>query len=252
LQYIDPKTSERLLSTARLQKNKYERADYDSGDSDADDGDFEKKQKTKRNRKSRISISDIPTNDLLGDDDDGNSSPDAFSDSEEPPVVVRNNDYIFTKLYKLQHIDPHEEKLLAQFITARPSERKTLAELIQAKIDEKQSKQDAESVISGELERKSLNNFPKKSEGHTTRIRKIHPKVVEMFHGVREVLSKYRSGKLPKAFKIIPKLINWEQVRAHQEFNLKTNFFLRFSPSPNRTNGRRPLCIKRRVYSPAI
>lgn len=27
-----------------------------------------------------------------------------------------------------------------------------------------------------------------------------------------QVLSKYRSGKLPKAFKIIPALSNWEQV----------------------------------------
>lgn len=29
---------------------------------------------------------------------------------------------------------------------------------------------------------------------------------------VLQVLSKYRSGKLPKAFKIIPALSNWEQV----------------------------------------
>lgn len=27
-----------------------------------------------------------------------------------------------------------------------------------------------------------------------------------------QVLSKYRSGKLPKAFKIIPALSNWEQI----------------------------------------
>lgn len=27
-----------------------------------------------------------------------------------------------------------------------------------------------------------------------------------------KVLSKYRSGKLPKAFKIIPALSNWEQI----------------------------------------
>jgi len=33
-----------------------------------------------------------------------------------------------------------------------------------------------------------------------------------MYEGVRDVLSKYRSGKLPKAFKIIPNLCNWEQV----------------------------------------
>lgn len=40
----------------------------------------------------------------------------------------------------------------------------------------------------------------------------IDPRVKEMYLGVKEVLMKYRSGKLPKAFKIIPKLKNWEQI----------------------------------------
>lgn len=33
-----------------------------------------------------------------------------------------------------------------------------------------------------------------------------------MYEGVRNVLQKYRSGKLPKAFKMIPHLQNWEQI----------------------------------------
>lgn len=33
-----------------------------------------------------------------------------------------------------------------------------------------------------------------------------------MYEGVRDVLQKYRSGKLPKAFKMIPNLQNWEQI----------------------------------------
>ncbi|KFW76664.1 Bystin, partial [Manacus vitellinus] len=40
----------------------------------------------------------------------------------------------------------------------------------------------------------------------------LDPRVLEVYRGVREVLSKYRSGKLPKAFKIIPALSNWEQI----------------------------------------
>lgn len=40
----------------------------------------------------------------------------------------------------------------------------------------------------------------------------LDPRVLEVYKGVKEVLSKYRSGKLPKAFKIIPALSNWEQV----------------------------------------
>lgn len=40
----------------------------------------------------------------------------------------------------------------------------------------------------------------------------LDERVVEVFKGLRPILSKYRSGKLPKAFKIIPSLHNWEQI----------------------------------------
>ncbi|KAK9448147.1 Bystin-domain-containing protein [Limtongia smithiae] len=38
------------------------------------------------------------------------------------------------------------------------------------------------------------------------------PKVVEVYEKVGLLLSRYRSGRLPKAFKIIPALKNWEDV----------------------------------------
>lgn len=40
----------------------------------------------------------------------------------------------------------------------------------------------------------------------------VDPRVVQMYRGVKQVLTTYRSGKLPKAFKLIPKLRNWEQI----------------------------------------
>lgn len=40
----------------------------------------------------------------------------------------------------------------------------------------------------------------------------LDPRVKEMYEGVRDVMKRYRSGKVPKAFKIIPKLKNWEQI----------------------------------------
>lgn len=33
-----------------------------------------------------------------------------------------------------------------------------------------------------------------------------------MYDGVRQVMKCYRSGKVPKAFKVIPRLRNWEQI----------------------------------------
>ena len=40
------------------------------------------------------------------------------------------------------------------------------------------------------------------------------PKVVEVYRSVGKIMSRYSAGKVPKAFKIIPNLKNWEEVSA--------------------------------------
>ena len=40
----------------------------------------------------------------------------------------------------------------------------------------------------------------------------LPPKVMEVYKGVGKLLKSYKSGKLPKAFKIMPRLANWEEV----------------------------------------
>lgn len=50
------------------------------------------------------------------------------------------------------------------------------------------------------------------SDAGTLQLQDLDPRVKAMYEGVRDVLRKYRSGKLPKAFKIIPSLRNWEQI----------------------------------------
>jgi len=42
--------------------------------------------------------------------------------------------------------------------------------------------------------------------------REMDPRLLAMYRGVRDVLKVYRSGKLPKAFKVIPKLKQWEKI----------------------------------------
>jgi essential nuclear protein 1 len=41
----------------------------------------------------------------------------------------------------------------------------------------------------------------------------LDERVVSMYKSIKQILQKYRSGKLPKAFKVIPNLQNWEQVQ---------------------------------------
>ena len=51
-------------------------------------------------------------------------------------------------------------------------------------------------------------------DDNESRVMEVHldDRIVNMYKQIGEVLSKYRSGKLPKAFKILPTLTNWEHV----------------------------------------
>ncbi|NXK70155.1 BYST protein, partial [Sylvietta virens] len=92
-------------------------------------------------------------------------------------------------------VDPEDEKAIEMFMNKNPPLRRTLADVIMEKITEKQT--EVETALS------ELSGCP---------MPQLDPRVLEVYRGVREVLSKYRSGKLPKAFKIIPALSNWEQI----------------------------------------
>ncbi|KAL3942547.1 MAG: hypothetical protein SGARI_000234 [Bacillariaceae sp.] len=74
-------------------------------------------------------------------------------------------------------------------------ERRTLADLIMGKIAEKEARDRGEPL---EDEEDALPPLPKK--------------VVDVYTDIGKILSRYTAGKLPKAFKVIPSLSNWEQV----------------------------------------
>ena len=50
------------------------------------------------------------------------------------------------------------------------------------------------------------------NKGKATMPEHLCENTVVFAFSVGDILSKYRSGKLPKAFKIIPSLQNWEEV----------------------------------------
>ncbi|KAF8359866.1 byn-1 [Pristionchus pacificus] len=95
-------------------------------------------------------------------------------------------------------IDPKDEADLERFMSKKDTTvKRTLFEIIQAKLDEK--KVEATETLS-QYDPTEMN------------IRELDPEVVEMYREVGSMLSKYRGGKIPKAFKLIPKLVNWEQI----------------------------------------
>ncbi|XP_058127500.1 bystin [Anopheles ziemanni] len=91
-------------------------------------------------------------------------------------------------------INEEDERAFEMFQNKDGAKTRTLADLILEKISEKQTEIQTQFTDNGSLQ-----------------LEEIDPRVREMYEGVRDVLKRYRNGKMPKAFKLIPKLRNWEQ-----------------------------------------
>jgi len=123
----------------------------------------------------------------------GSASQDADSDEEWP--VLGEAGAADVECDTEVVVDPDDEKAIEMFMNKNPPMRRTLADIIMEKITEKQT--EVGTVMS------EVSGLP---------MSQLDPRVTEVYKGVNKVLTKYRSGKLPKAFKIIPALSNWEQV----------------------------------------
>lgn len=76
-----------------------------------------------------------------------------------------------------------------------------------------------------------------------------------MYQGVAQVLRHYRSGKLPKAFKLMPSLTNWEQILYFTGETLNDMCawkILIFEFLQNPKNGARQQCTKQHASSRRI
>ncbi|KAK0179739.1 hypothetical protein PV327_005461 [Microctonus hyperodae] len=112
-----------------------------------------------------------------------------FDDSDNE---VTGNEY-----YEDIEINEEDERSLQMFMRHDKAPTRTLGDIIMEKLNEKKT----------EIETQF-------SEVGSIQIQEIDPRVQTMYEGVGDVLVKYRSGKLPKAFKIIPQVRNWEQILA--------------------------------------
>lgn len=110
---------------------------------------------------------------------------------DDEKVNVTENDF-----YEELDIDAEDAAAFERFQNPTEGKRTVkLSELIMEKIAEKQADIHTQLTDDGSL-----------------KIEDLDPRVKEMYEGVRDVMKRYRSGKVPKAFKIIPKLRNWEQI----------------------------------------
>jgi essential nuclear protein 1 len=95
-------------------------------------------------------------------------------------------------------VDEADEALLAKLMPADTGARRTLADVILEKIAEHTAAGAAKGAGTAAPAEPPMPQVPEK--------------VVQVYSSIGELLRRYRSGKLPKAFKIVPKLTNWEEV----------------------------------------
>lgn len=117
----------------------------------------------------------------------GNDESESEEESSEDEAQVN--------YYENVEINEEDERALEMFMNRDRAPMRTLADIIMDKLTEKKTEIQTQFSDAGSVQMQELD-----------------PRVRQMYEGVRDVLAKYRSGKLPKAFKIVPNLKNWEQI----------------------------------------
>eukprot|EP01098_Paradermamoeba_levis_P005966 TRINITY_DN2491_c0_g1_i1.p1 TRINITY_DN2491_c0_g1~~TRINITY_DN2491_c0_g1_i1.p1 ORF type:complete len:437 (-),score=174.61 TRINITY_DN2491_c0_g1_i1:102-1412(-) len=117
----------------------------------------------------------------LDDSDDDNE---VFSETED------------NYLEEFEDIEEGDERILQMFMSNEAPERKSIADIIMEKIKEKE---EGGGQQTAEQQQASF-------------IAKLDPKVIDVYRNVGQLMKKYTSGKVPKAFKILPSLSKWEEI----------------------------------------
>lgn len=129
--------------------------------------------------------------------DNMSDSEDSDDDEEEDNESVKDMDEksFNDEMKKTFNMAKKDEEAFEKFMNKSAGPRRTLAEIIQEKITEKRTEIDTMYSDADSLQKRDLD-----------------PRVIEMYQGVGKILAKYRSGKVPKAFKVIARFRNWEEL----------------------------------------
>jgi essential nuclear protein 1 len=95
---------------------------------------------------------------------------------------------------QVPELDPAEAAALAQFQPHSSMQCRTLADIILAKINEQKMKKDGD--------------IDADEDGEEV----LDKRIVRVYRTVGKLLKTYTAGRLPKAFKVLPRLQNWEDL----------------------------------------
>ncbi|KAJ2851271.1 snoRNA-binding rRNA-processing protein [Coemansia brasiliensis] len=99
--------------------------------------------------------------------------------------------------YEEEELEGEDAAIFEKFMPSAPRERQNLADIIMAKIKQHE-------INSTETEKPSSDARPTPPG--------LDKKIVQVYTKIGQLLRRYKSGPVPKAFKIIPSIRNWEEV----------------------------------------
>ncbi|PWZ00269.1 Bystin-domain-containing protein [Testicularia cyperi] len=211
--FIDPKLSRNILRLAREQQEELEREE------------LQQQQPTSTSAIGARPDRDAPRGSasaMMPDDsdEDGEVNADDLGELDDDEAEMGQNGW--SSYDANLEIDPSDRALLDKFEAEHGGEdgaddddddedadmggaaagggrgNKTLADLIMAKIEAAEASGASAAGANDADDRKMPPG--------------INPKVIEVYAKVGELLSRYKSGPLPKAFKIVPSLPAWESI----------------------------------------
>ncbi|KAI9474602.1 snoRNA-binding rRNA-processing protein [Coemansia sp. RSA 989] len=98
--------------------------------------------------------------------------------------------------YEEEELEGEDAAIFEKFMPSAPRERQNLADLIMAKIKQHE--------VTTETEKPTTDARPTPPG--------LDKKIVQVYTKIGHLLRRYKSGPVPKAFKIIPSIRNWEEV----------------------------------------
>lgn len=173
---LDPKTSRKIFELARDQQEELEIPDHPSDEQDGHDDLAERLQ----DRSWRDDASSDES------DEEGTEISSEVDDAQE-----------------MFQLDSEDIQALDTFLPANNGERRTLADVIFSKLDQKNQSDDVAVVQKVQQDEER----PDPALG-------LDPRVVESYSKLAVFLRGYKSGPLPKLFKVIPSLPAWARILA--------------------------------------
>lgn len=187
-EYVDADTSRKILQMAKDQQNEI---------------NAEERAAVVAQRKAAAGKHTSKTYELEGLDEEETVGPAYVGEDEEDEEASDYEEY--EEMEEIE-VDPEEEALFHKYVgndgegNYEEDDEPTLADKIMEKIRAKE-----EAGLIGSPSTQPLDE--EEPQGVM-----LPEKVIAVYVKVGELLSRYRSGKLPRAFKIIPTLRNWEDV----------------------------------------